>query len=304
MQDLKDFRKDKKQLRILICSFYTYDIGIFIRACRLLGFRYEILYHGLDILQISAQLPKAFQSHSKNADRLIFNSGPTKDLFFEKLPNIAKDYKVVHPVLESEKILASETYTLSELEEKWQLNLSNKTIISCVTHLGKRKGVALAVSAMSKFREKFPDHILLIGGDGPEKENLERQIKTNDLSQNVKLLGFISDKEKFSLLKYSRIFVLPSSNLKGVDWEGFGISYIEASLWGNVVIGGNHGGITDAVIDGKTGWLIDFDSEDAVDRLYECLLDISEKDHEDMIKTGIEFVKKNFSIDSLEQKFL
>ncbi len=54
------------------------------------------------------------------------------------------------------------------------------------------------------------------------------------------------------------LFIMPSYEIKEKgDVEGFGIAYLEANACGKPVIGGRSGGVTDAVIDGETGLLID-----------------------------------------------
>ncbi len=302
-KDLKPILKEKHRTKVLICSYYTYDNGIFINMCRFLNIEYEILYHGLDVLLISRQLRKQFIKNSKNASRLIFNSKASRDLFLKKSNNLSVPAYVIYPYIDTKTILETDLYSKEELESKWNIPLKNKHIISCVAALGKRKGVHIAVSAMSKLKKDFPNYLLLIGGKGPEKENLEKQIKDLKLENNVFLLGLISDKEKYSLLKYSEIFVLPSSGLNGTEWEGFGISYIEASLFNNIVIGGNHGGIIEAIDNKKSGYLIKFDEDNSSDVLYEKLKETAEKGDFSMAKYGKEYVIKNFDIRNFKNKF-
>ena len=300
-KDLKSFRK--KNIRVLVCSYYTYDTGIWINVCKRLNIDYEILYHGLDILNLSKQLPRQFKKNSKNSKRLIFNSLATKNLFIKKLPDVKTQKQIIYPYIDTKKILQSELYSKEELAKKWNIDLQNKRIISTVAALVKRKGVSIAVNSMKKLVEHYPDTIYIIGGKGPEFENLKKQVEELGLKDNVFLLGIISDKEKWALLKYSEIFVLPSSGLNETDWEGFGISYIEASLFENVVIGGKHGGIPEAVDDNKSGYLIDFDKEGSDIKLFEKIRYIIENDHSHMRQYGKRFVIDNFDIKNFEGKF-
>ncbi|MBN2894204.1 MAG: glycosyltransferase family 4 protein [Bacteroidales bacterium] len=302
-KDLKPILKNKAQIKVLVCSYYTYDNGIFINMCRILNIEYEILYHGLDVLLISKMLTKQFLKNSKHANRLIFNSKASRNLFIEKSNNLFVPTEVIYPLIDTKTILETETYSKDELETKWNINLANKHIISCVAALGKRKGVAIGVAAMAKLVEKYPDYIFIIGGKGPEKVNLIKQVKELKLENNVFILGLISDKEKWSLLKYSEIFVLPSSGLKGVEWEGFGISYIEASLFENIVIGGDHGGIVEAIDDKKSGFLIKFDTEDNVEKLHIKLEEIIENDNKKISEYGRKYVIDNFDVDNFKGRF-
>ncbi len=300
-KDLNKFKK--KNIRVLVCSYYTYDTGIWINVCRLLNIDYEILYHGLDILNLSKQLPRQFEKNSKNAKRLIFNSEATQSLFIKKLPDVKTQKQIIYPYIDTKKILNTDLYSKEQLAEKLRIDLDDKLIISTVAALVKRKGISIAVSAMKKVVDLYPDTIYIIGGKGPEFENLKKQIDKLKLQDNVFLLGLISDKEKWSLLKYSKIFVLPSSGLNETDWEGFGISYIEASLFENIVIGGKHGGIPEAVDDNKSGYLIDFDKKGSDIKLFEKICFIIENDHTQMLQYGKKFVIDNFDIINFEGKF-
>ena len=301
-KDLKPILKEKSETKVLICSYYTYDNGIFINMCRFLNIEYEILYHGLDVLLISKQLQRQFLKNSKSASRLIFNSKASQDLFLEKSNNLSVPTEVIYPLIDTETILNTELYTKEYLETKWNINFLGKHIISCVAALGKRKGVSIAVSAMAELVKKYSNYLFIIGGKGPEKVNLERQVKELKLENNVFILGLISDKEKWSLLNYSEIFVLPSSGMKGIEWEGFGISYIEASLFENIVIGGNHGGIVEAIDDKHSGYLIKFDTDNSVEKLHNKLEEIIKDDNKNMAKYGKKFVIENFDINRFKDR--
>jgi phosphatidylinositol alpha-1,6-mannosyltransferase len=50
---------------------------------------------------------------------------------------------------------------------------------------------------------------------------------------------------------------MPNRLLSAEDWEGFGIVFLEAALAGTPAVGGNNGGVPDAVADGTTGLLVD-----------------------------------------------
>jgi len=253
-RDLKPILKEKSQIKVLICSYYTYDNGIFINMCRFLSIEYEILYHGLDVLLISKQLPKQFLKNSKSASRLIFNSKASRDLFLEKSNNLSVKTDVIYPLIDTKTILNEELYAKEELETKWNINFAGKHIISCIAALGKRKGVAIAVSAMAELVKKHPEYIFIVGG-------------------------------------------------KGTEWEGFGISYIEASLFENVVIGGNHGGVVEAIDNEKSGYLIKFDTDDSVEKLYNILDDIIKRPNTTMAQYGKKYVIDNFDVRNFAGKF-
>jgi len=78
----------------------------------------------------------------------------------------------------------------------------------------------------------------------------------------VVFVGQVSHDEKFNLLAQADAFVMPNRSLGGRDFEGFGISFLEAGEAEAVAIGGRHGGACEALEDGVTGFTVDTDSDD------------------------------------------
>jgi glycosyltransferase involved in cell wall biosynthesis len=111
--------------------------------------------------------------------------------------------------------------------------------------LHKSKGVYDLVKIVKMVKEHHPNISCVIIGQGPEKVNLIREINSNNLESHIKLVGFLTEKEKIETMKLSKIFVLPSHE------EGWGIVIGEAlacglptvvyklkaisGIWGNTV---------------------------------------------------------------------
>ena len=99
-------------------------------------------------------------------------------------------------------------------------------------------------------------YLYFISGDDPEKNKIQRIITQKKLQKKVLLLG-ITNFETLKLLYNSAdIFVMPNINVKG-NMEGFGIVALEAASCGLPVVASNIEGIKDAVLEGKTGFLIE-----------------------------------------------
>lgn len=81
------------------------------------------------------------------------------------------------------------------------------------------------------------------------------------VEKHVKFLGNIPhnlmQNESEAFYSICDLFIMVSRNLNGIEAEGFGIVFLEAGLSNKACIGGNSGGISDAVIDGVTGKLVD-----------------------------------------------
>ena len=127
--------------------------------------------------------------------------------------------------------------------------LKEKTAIS-VGRLSKEKGYDLLIEAWSIVAEKYPDWILNIYGEGPERVNLEKQIKKYNLEKNIFLKGATSDVQN----KYQESSFFISSS----RYEGFGIVIIEAMSCGLPVIAFDCGnGPSDIIENNIDGYLVE-----------------------------------------------
>lgn len=114
------------------------------------------------------------------------------------------------------------------------------------------KNVDVLIKTIHLVKADFSNIKCLIIGDGPEKNRLEDLTRELKLEKNIKFLGFLENhNEVYSLMKSSKVFVLPSTR------EGFGIVIIEANACGIPVITTNHktNAAKDLIIDGKNGYL-------------------------------------------------
>ncbi|MBX4190844.1 glycosyltransferase, partial [Candidatus Saccharibacteria bacterium] len=115
----------------------------------------------------------------------------------------------------------------------------------------KRKGCRQLLDAFAAIAPILPDLKLIIAGDGPERQSLEKQVLKLNLSDRVKFLGYISESQKPQLLSSATIACFPS--LYG---EAFGIVLIEAmAAKAQVVLGGDNPGYR-SVLGKRDGLLI------------------------------------------------
>jgi len=124
---------------------------------------------------------------------------------------------------------------------------SEKMLIH-VSNFRKVKNIPVVIDVFAKVREVIPCRLLLVG-DGPELEPIERAVKERGLSEDVIFLGdqeFIAD-----ILPMGDVFLLPSEH------ESFGLAALEAMSCGVPVVTSNIGGLREVVVDGETGFLYD-----------------------------------------------
>jgi len=134
------------------------------------------------------------------------------------------------------------------------VTLRDKIVLVSVGRLVRRKGVSWFVREVMPRLQ--PSYCYLIVGDGPEYGHVQEVLKQKNLRKRVLLLGKVSDEERNLILNASDIFIMPNIEVPG-DVEGFGIVAIEAGSCGLPVIASNIQGIRDAVLDGKTGTLVE-----------------------------------------------
>jgi len=215
---------------------------------------YIIYTHGLDIL-----LPQKFRRKKiilkkiiSQAKGIIANSHFTQDELLE-LGAAAEKIITVNPCPNLANQEVSE-WKINEIRETY--GLKNKKILLTVGRLVKRKGHDMVIESLPLILKRVPNLIYLIIGDGPELKNLETKINQKGLRDKVRFLTHVTTQELPAFYSLCDVFIMPARQI-GPDVEGFGIVYLEANLFGKPVIAGRGGGVTDAVIDKKTGLLVD-----------------------------------------------
>lgn len=139
-----------------------------------------------------------------------------------------------------------------------ELGLTRKKVIVSVGRLVHRKGQDTLVESLPKILSVIPDTHLLFIGEGPYKEYLVKRATELGVLDAITFIGRIQYTELPRYICVGDIFAMPSrSRLAGLEVEGLGIVYLEASACGLAVIGGKSGGAPDAVLEGETGFAVD-----------------------------------------------
>ena len=139
-----------------------------------------------------------------------------------------------------------------------ELKLENKRVIVSVGRLVHRKGQDHLIQAMPEILKSVPDAHLLMVGQGPYLSHLKKLVENLDLIDQVSFIGRIQYAQLPQYICAGDVFAMPSrSRFFGLEVEGLGIVYLEASACGLPVIAGSSGGAPDAVLDGVTGIVVD-----------------------------------------------
>lgn len=171
-----------------------------------------------------------------------------------------------------------------------ELDINDSPTIVSVGRLVHRKGQDQLVKALPRIIEKFPQVKLIFVGTGPHQKTIEKLMKKLGVEKSVRFIGRIPHEQLPQYFALGDIFAMPSrSRLWGLEVEGLGIVYLEASACGLPVIAGNSGGAPDAVLPGKTGVVVDGTSEKEIADAAILLLSDMSKSRE-MGRTGREWV--------------
>lgn len=213
----------------------------------------------------------------------------------EKLVQIAPgiDIEIFKPTEEKSQ--------LESLRET--LHLLDKRIIISVGRLVHRKGQDRLIESLPRLRKEFPDLHLLLVGTGPYQGHLEGLVEKHDLRDAVTFVGRIQLDQLPLYLSLAEIFAMPSRDrLAGLEVEGLGIVYLEASSCALPVIVGRSGGAPDALIDGQTGLLVDGNDIDAIAKACGELLRDSARSKA-MGAKGREWVRSHWNWDRWAEEF-
>lgn len=215
-----------------------------------------ILYaHGLDVSLIKNSPEKAKKAKKiiKNSYHIITNSFFTRDILLE-LGASREQIDVINPCPNISSEEAAD-WRISEIKQN--LEIKNKKILFTLGRLVERKGHDMVIKALPGILKKEPNTVYLIAGEGPMKQKLVKLANSLKLGEHVIFLGKVSDKDLSAYFQMADVYIMPNKEMKNNDVEGFGIVFLEAGLFALPVIGGNNGGVNEAIVDGQTGLLVD-----------------------------------------------
>jgi phosphatidyl-myo-inositol dimannoside synthase len=154
-----------------------------------------------------------------------------------------------------------------------RLGLGRRPVVVCVSRLVRRKGQDTLIRAWPRVRAEMSDAVLLIVGDGPYAGRLRRLAARLGVSDAVRFTGPVPWAELPGYYDAADVFAMPCRTRRaGLDVEGLGIVYLEASATGLPVIGGDSGGAPDAILEGESGYVVT-DAAGTAARVLELLAD-------------------------------
>jgi phosphatidylinositol alpha-1,6-mannosyltransferase len=152
--------------------------------------------------------------------------------------------------------------------------LRGRRVLLTVARVEERKGHDIVIAALPRILARVPDVAYLIVGEGTRVETLKNAVRDSGLQQTVVFTGPVPGERLADYYRSCDVFIMPNRTLANGDTEGFGLVFLEAAACARPVIGGNAGGVPDAVLNGTTGILVDGTSvEEVADAAIRLLAD-------------------------------
>jgi len=228
--------------------------GLAALLCRASGGpRYVCWAHGEDLAMAQGSREYTFITRLvyRHAAAALANSRNTADML-EAMGVPREKVLVVYPAVDPERFHPS----VDGAGVRARYGGRDDVVLLSVGRLQRRKGHDVAIHAVAALRDELPQLRYVIAGDGEERARLERLVDEYGLRGHVFFAGAVPEHELPAYYAACDIFLLPNRVDDG-DIEGFGIVFLEAAAAGKPVIGGDSGGVPEAVERDSTGLLVD-----------------------------------------------
>jgi phosphatidylinositol alpha-1,6-mannosyltransferase len=184
-------------------------------------------------------------------------SRATEEKVHAKLPNVQTE--LIHWGVHDDWYVAEDRAAVrKKLGKAIGVALDGRPLIILVGRLIERKGALWFVeNVMPELRKELPDIACVIAGKGKDYHLVIAAVERLGLQDTVYLPGYVLGDNLKYLYNAADLFVMP--NREGFGFEGFGMVVTEATSCGTPAVIGNYSGVTDALVDGKTGWLVPVD---------------------------------------------
>ncbi|BEV05521.1 glycosyltransferase [Chryseobacterium gambrini] len=189
-------------------------------------------------------------------DYFIFGSQQTKDILIQTYPDLK--------IPENQVILNA--IPIDELKQKalaFKPDLPNKPVFVSVARLHSRKGFHKLMEAHARLLKDGFDHHIIVIGDGEEMNNLKKQTEDLGVTESFKLLG--SSMNPYPYVKNADFFILPSES------ESWPLIIADSLILQKPIISTNVGGIPEMIEHGKTGYLINYETEEMYESMKKFL---------------------------------
>lgn len=170
------------------------------------------------------------------ADRILAVSNITKQIIVDRYNIPAEKVEIVHNAIDLDTLNNGYWYDSRTYNYIESLKKEGYTVVSAITRLTIQKGLGYLMEAVVKAIQLNPKIVLLLAGDGEQKEELINWSAEYGISDKVFFTGFVRGKQLRDTYSASDIFVLSSIS------EPFGLTALEAAHHSNALIVTNQTG--------------------------------------------------------------
>lgn len=177
------------------------------------------------------------------------------------------------------------------MRKKMGYSVTQKLIL-CIGELNQNKNQTMAIKAMHKVVEQFPDALLILAGNGPREEFLKEFIRQEGLEKNIQMIGYVTN-----LQDYQHIVDVQVCCSKR---EGLPLNVVESMLSGNPVVASFNRGHRELIENGKTGYIVAVDdSEKMAEKVLVMLQDEKQKQY---IETNAMMFAQQYTFDNVKKE--
>ncbi|MEV6773226.1 glycosyltransferase family 4 protein [Nocardia sp. NPDC051030] len=166
------------------------------------------------------------------------------------------------PAVDSE-VFKPDPAAREELRARY--GLGDRPTILCLSRLVPRKGQDALIIALKDIRARVDGAVLVIAGGGPYEPKLRALAEAMGVAEHVVFTGRVPSKELAAHHTIADVFAMPCRTRGfGLDVEGLGIVFLEASASGVPVVAGDSGGAPETVREGETGHVVNGRKTDSI----------------------------------------
>jgi len=287
----------RERAGLVVAMVWTHEGVVAYLVRKALRVRYVVVTHGSEILSHVANplMRQVMVRILKGADAVMANSRFTQDLVLELGIDPDRVVVVNPPLPLPESEVGAPRPSCDEV-----FALGGKRVMFTAARLVRRKGHTAVIRALGELKQRYPDLVYVMTGEGEYKQELSELACSCDVRDQVRMIGFVSSEHLRQLYSRADLYICPAEQ-DGGDVEGFGIALAEAAAFGKPVIAGRSGGVPEVVVDGVTGFIIDPSNLEEIKQRIVTLLDDSNLRHQ-MGAAGRALVGSGFGLQAQADK--
>ncbi len=241
------------------------------------------------LLRIAARLCTSFICVSRGVEEFWFGNS---EIFDPANVNKYRRHFTVYNAIDTSDI-ANTVNAVDRSKMKEMLGIAGRPVIGIVGRLAQQKGHTILLDAIAEVIKKFPGIVLIIIGEGPERQKLITKASEININNNILWVGVQPQNRVFEFYAIMNIFVMPSI------YEGFGLTAAEAMAAGVPVVASDVDGLREVVVDRVTGYMVPVnDDRTLAERLIQLLNNPEQA--QAMGRNGRDRVSRLFSIERFD----